>query len=306
MQLLQTMDAAIDPSTGVVSASARGWGFVDWSSGLYGKTPETQIGTTLEFLRAYQMAPALLRAGGDEERARMYEARAEALAKQCRETYLHGAEETVGSSWQLNAMAVLTGLYGQQYDAVWKDVFSRVKQDSPTDPVISPYFNAYLIQAMARAGHREEALAWMRDYWGGMLAEGATSFWESYDLRWPKNDFHLSLQADGTSGFFVSLAHGWSSGPLSWMAENILGVRPTAPGYSSVEIRPALLGLKYARGTVPTPHGVISVGLDAQKGVTIDLPEGVNSATLYLPSKAGSEPSAVRLTHVGHYQFVWP
>jgi hypothetical protein len=236
----------------------------------------------------------------------LYEARAVAVAKACREAYLHGSEETVGSSWQLNAMAVITGLYRQDYGAVWKDVFSRVKQDSPTDPVISPYFNGYLIEAMARAGHREEALAWMREYWGGMLAEGATSFWESYDLRWPKNDFHLSLQADGTSGFFVSLAHGWSSAPLSWMAENILGVRPTAPGYSSVEIRPALLGLKFARGTVPTPHGVISVDLDAQQGVTIDLPEGVNSGTLYLPGKAGGEPSEMRLTHAGHYHFVWP
>lgn len=305
VQLLQTMDAAIDPSTRVVSASAPGWGFVDWSAGLYGKTPETQIGTTLEFLRAYQMAPALLRAGGDEADARLYEARATALAKACREAYLRAGEETLGSSWQLNAMAVITGLYGKDDSAVWRDVFSHVKQDSPDDPVISPYFNAYLIQAMARAGHREEALAWIREYWGGMLAEGATSFWESYDLRWPKNNFHLSLQADGTSGFFVSLAHGWSSGPLSWMAENILGVRPTAPGYSSVEIRPALLGLKFARGTVPTPHGAISVDLDAQKGVTIGLPEGVNSATLYLPTKAGGEPSATRLTHAGHYHFAW-
>lgn len=305
VQLLQTMDAAIDPSTGVVSASARGWGFVDWSAGLYGKTPETQIGTTLEFLRAYQMAPPLLRAANDEENARVYEARAAALAKACRETYLHAENETVGSSWQLNSMAVLTGLYGKDDSAVWRDVFSHVKQDSPTDPVISPYFNSYLIQAMARAGHREEALAWMREYWGGMLAEGATSFWESYDLRWPKNDFHLSLQADGTSGFFVSLAHGWSSGPLSWMAENILGVRPTTPGYGSVEIQPALLGLTFARGTIPTPHGVISVDLDAQKGVTIDLPEGVNSATLYLPNKAGGERSAKILTHAGHYHFAW-
>lgn len=305
VQLLQTMDASIDPSTGVVSASARGWGFVDWSAGLYGRTPETQMGTTLEFLRAYQMAPVLLRAADDEDNARLYEAPAAALAEACRAAYLHAGKETVGSSWQLNAMAVITGLYGKDDSVVWRDVFSHVKQDSPTDPVISPYFNAYLIQAMARAGHREEALAWIREYWGGMLAEGATSFWESYDLRWPKKDFHLSLQADGTSGFFVSLAHGWSSGPLTWMAENILGVRPTAPGYNSVEIRPALLGLKFARGTVPTPYGAISVDLDAQQGVTIDLPEGVNSARLYLPAKAGAKASAMKLTHAGHYHFAW-
>ena len=31
----------------------------------------------------------------------------------------------------------------------------------------------------------------------------------------PKMNFHLSLQADGTSGYSVSLAHGWSSYPLA-------------------------------------------------------------------------------------------
>ena len=110
-------------------------------------------------------------------------------------------------------------------DAIWNNVLSHVKQDAPTDPVISPYFNAYVLDAMAAHGHAREALDWIRKYWGGMLAEGATSFWETYDLRWPKTNFHLSLQADGTSGYFVSLAHGWSSGPTAWLTENVLGSR---------------------------------------------------------------------------------
>ncbi len=80
-----------------------------------------------------------------------------------------------------------------------------------------------------------------------MLNEGATSFWESYDLRWPKTNPHLSLQADGTSGYFVSLAHGWSAGPTAWLSENILGIRPVTPGYKRVTIDPDLMGLDWAK-----------------------------------------------------------
>jgi alpha-L-rhamnosidase len=108
---------------------------------------------------------------------------------------------------------------------------------------------------------RREALDWMRTYWGGMLAEGATSFWESYDLRWPKDPAHLSLEADGTSGYFVSLAHGWSAGPTAWLDENVLGVRNPTDGYRTVAIAPRLLGLDWVRGSVATPHGPIAVAI---------------------------------------------
>jgi hypothetical protein len=135
-------------------------------------------------------------------------------------------------------------------ESIWDEVLSHVKQDTAQDQQISPYFNISVLDAMTRLGHPRSALDWMRTYWRGMLAEGATSFWESYDLRWPKDTPHLSLQADGTSGFFVSLAHGWSSGPTAWLREQVLGVRNPSNGYRSVTFRPHLLGLAWARGSV--------------------------------------------------------
>jgi hypothetical protein len=132
-----------------------------------------------------------------------------------------------------------------------------------------------------------------------MLDQGATSFWESYDLRWPKTDAHLSLQADGTSGYFVSLAHGWASWPAPWLQHNVLGVSASAPGFTSVDIRPDLLGLEYARGSVATPHGAIKVTLDRTKPWTLDLPEGIAHARVFLPGNA--EP--IVLTHSGHFEF---
>lgn len=303
LRLLHTMDGDIDPTTNLLKKDAKGWGFVDWAPGLYGETADTAAGTTLEFLRAYQAAPALLRAANDESNAKLYEEKATKLQQAARAAFLSSTTRTAGTTWQMNALAVLTNLDASANPAIWSTIFSKIKQDSPTDQVISPYFNSYLIKAMAQTGHSREALHWIRDYWGGMLAQGATSFWEAYDLRWPKTNYHLSLEADGTSGYFVSLAHGWSSGPLPWISENILGIRPTAPGYATVALRPNLFGLTYARGSVATPHGPIRLSLDTRT-LAIDLPQGVESAELYLPTAAGTNiAKPIKLTHSGHYDF---
>jgi hypothetical protein len=128
-------------------------------------------------------------------------------------------------------------------------------------------------------GHREDALQWMRQYWGGMLEEGATSFWEAYDPDWFKEDFHSSLQADRRSGYFVSLAHGWSSGPTPWLTEQVLGIQSQGPGFDTVDIRPDLLDLEWAKGTQPTPHGPLSISLKKAQGmsIAIDLPPGIRA-----------------------------
>jgi alpha-L-rhamnosidase len=159
----------------------------------------------------------------------------------------------------------------------------------------------------------------MRAYWGGTLAEGATSFWESYDLRWPKTNAHLSLQADGTSGYFVSFAHGWSAGPTAWLSENVLGVSQPLDGYKTVVIRPDLAGLDWAKGTVPTPHGLIRVSVDKAKGIALDLPQGIEHAFVYVATPGGGRrvyldgvtagtvtgpgrETMVEITHGGHFE----
>jgi alpha-L-rhamnosidase len=131
----------------------------------------------------------------------------------------------------------------------------------------------------------------MREYWGGMLAEGATSFWEAYDLRWPKQNPHLSLQADGTSGYFVSLAHGWSSGPAAWLMEEVLGIRAVEAGYRKTVVRPDMLGMAWIKGQVPTPQGPIRVEMRRATETTIDLslPPLVEATVLVPVAHSGAE-----------------
>lgn len=278
LQLLHYVDSDFD-SRGIFDDRSHAWPFVDWSPDLSGDTPETRRATTIEFYRAYRDAAWLLRELGDTANADKYDARAAATKAAAEQYLLDPATGTFGLRWQTNAAAVIGGLAGpDQYSAIWDHVLSHVGHVKFNALTITPYYNYYVIRAMADVGHRQAALDWIRTYWGGMLNEGATSFWEAYDPEWPKGNFHASLQADGSSGYFVSLAHGWSAGPTAWLMEQVLGIQPTGPGFSTTSIRPDLVDLAWAKGSEPTPHGLLKV--DAQRegagvAIAVDIPDGV-------------------------------
>ena len=73
--------------------------------------------------------------------------------------------------------------------------------------------------------------------------------------------------------------HGWSCTPTKDMVFYTLGVTPAEPGYTKARIAPRLGSLKWVRGKVPTPHGLIhvevqpgSVKIDSPVPVLVDLP----------------------------------
>jgi alpha-L-rhamnosidase len=276
--LLHVMDAELN-SDGLFTNPDKHKVFVDWSFGLSSDTPEARAATHLEFALAYRDAGFLLSDMGDEAAAAQYRDRALKVGAAAQQALLDKSTNTFGDRWQTNAMSVVSGVANSaERQTIWDRVLSHV---GDTDAVITPYYGYYVLSAMAALDHRPEALQWMRQYWGGMLAEGATSFWEAYDPHWPKQDFHAYLEADGKRGYYVSLAHGWSSGPAAWLTEQVLGVRPTAAGFREVAIRPDLAGLQWARGAEPTPHGLLRVEI-APKSVRVVLPPGVR-ASVQLP-----------------------
>jgi hypothetical protein len=224
---------------------------------------------------------------------------------------------TFGATWQTNAMAVLSGAADpEDYPQLWDQVFSSVNDLTAYSPAITPYYGYYVLEAMALLGHRAEALQWLHTYWGGMISEGATSFWESYDPRWTKNNFHSGLEADGLAGYYVSLAHTWSAGPTAWLVEQVLGIRSTGAGFSTVTIEPELTRLETAEGSVPTPRGALHVRADAST-IVLDLPAGtiatvliaasgasnlqVNGASAHSASAAASGYRSIRIDRAGHY-----
>lgn len=286
LQLLALMDKEIGANNLYVAASGKK-PFIDWAKDFTTDTPEARRAMELEYLFAYREASWLLHQLGDEAAAAHWSARADQLAAAAQHFLLNPSTQTFGDRWQTNAIAVLSGAASpQELQSIWSRVFARAVGPHQPQDVITPYYGDYLLTAMAITGHRQEALDWMRSYWGGMLQEGATSFWEAYDPSWPTQDPHAFLQADGKVGYNASLAHGWSSGPAAWLMEQVLGVQPIAPGYRKVQIRPDLAGLQWARGAFPTPHGLIRVSLQ-QRATIVDIPAGMD-AEILLPAAGHS------------------
>jgi alpha-L-rhamnosidase len=279
VQLLNYMDTEIDQKN-LYANQTKSWPFVDWSPELNGDHPEALRATQFEFYLAYRDGASLLRELGDNTNATHFDQRAQLLKDAAQKYLLEPATDTYGPRWQTNSIAIYSGVADpSQYAPIWDHVLSSVATTKYTALFMSPYYNYYIISAMAQTGHRVQALDWIRAYWGGMIDEGATTFWEAYYPSWPKNDFHASLQADDGTGYYVSLSHGWSSGPTAWMMEQILGIQPTAAGFSKVTIRPDLAGLTWAKGAEPTPHGLLKVSLKKNQ-TTIDLPPNVEADVL--------------------------
>jgi hypothetical protein len=326
VQLLDFVDKEFDERS-LYANKSKVWLYVDWSPDFNGDTPETRRATTLEFLRAYTQAAWMLGELGDTANAAKYQARAAAIKSAAQQYLLDPATGAFGPRWQTNAAAVISGAADpSQYDAIWKNVLSQVGTRPTNTLIISPYYNDYVIRALAATGHRDAALKWIRQYWGGMVNEGATSFWEAYDPSWYTHDFHAALESDNVSGYNVSLAHGWSSGPTDWLMEQVLGIQPTGAGFSTVDIRPDLVDLAWARGAEPTPHGLLKV--EARKSsnataITLDIPESVtarvsvpaatpNPHILVNGTPAPSTPSEngtraiLTLNQPGHYELTQP
>jgi len=282
--LMEYMATQLDDK-GLFTNSKNRSTFVDWSPDLDGDSAESRRVTLMEFLQAFSEGAWLLEQAGNSSASDRFQRIAEKLRGDTLKNSLDPTRNIFGERWQTNAMAVYAGLAdANRRTAVWENILSR-----PYRFTVTPHFNFYAISAMAEAGRRKEALEWIREYWGGMLRPETTTFWEGYDSRWPEEHFHGHLQTDHGEGYFVSLCHGWSSGPTAWLTEQVLGIQPVAGGFEKVAIRPDLCGLKWARGSEPSPQGSIKVDYrhdDSDFKARIEIPEGV-TAQVSMPVDRG-------------------
>lgn len=129
-----------------------------------------------------------------------------------------------------------------------------------------------MLEAIAKGGKYEEGMEMISKYWGAMLDLGATTFWEELvytdalkagriDEIVPegKFDIHAHTGKYCYIGLRHSLCHGWSAGPTIWLTRHVLGIYPTEPGCKTLVVEPHLGNLEYAKGTFPTPYGVVTV-----------------------------------------------
>ena len=191
----------------------------------------------------------------------------------------HGAKSAA-------ALLALSGLRDPK--EMFADVLGRSGHDG-----VSTFYGYYMIEAMSAANEGGRALDTVRDYWGGMLDMGATSFWEDFNLAWTNNAFRVDeLPVAGKKdihgdygefcykGFRHSLCHGWSAGPASWCINRILGIRVVDVGCKTIEVKPCLGGLEWAEGAMALPDGNclfvhVEKGRDGRPLLTVRAPDWV-------------------------------
>ncbi len=206
-----------------------------------------------------------------------YRIKAEELRNKVRQTfwsyeqkaYYHALEDGVLNKQITKFPNMFAIIYGYAYEEQRKEIMKSVMLNPDIDPITTPYMRFYELEALCMAGLQEQVLPEIRDYWGGMLKEGATSFWEKY-VPSETGTQHLAMYG---RPYGKSLCHAWGASPIYLIGKYYLGVRPTKPGYAEYEIRPSLGDLEWMQGTVPTPHGLIHVYMDRHR-VKVSASEG--------------------------------
>jgi alpha-L-rhamnosidase len=139
-----------------------------------------------------------------------------------------------------------------------ESIVRNVILNDEVQPIKTPYFKFYELDAMCKIGKLDYVIKQILNYWGGMLKEGATSFWEEYD---EELNIEEQLEMYGLK-YAKSLCHAWGASPIYLIGRYYLGVRPTSAGYETFSVEPRLDGFDWVKGTVPIKNGKVIIELE--------------------------------------------
>lgn len=250
---------------GMAEGQADDWIFVDWVD-----FPMHKRGTLcfeqillMKAMETMAVCSKLLNIKTD------YRVKSESLRNKIKQTfwsyeqkaYYHAIEDGKINKQITKFSNMFAILYGLAYEEERHEIMQSVMLNPVIDPITTPYMRFYELETLCIDGLQEQVLQEMKAYWGGMLREGATSFWEKYNPE-EKGTQHLAMYG---RPYGKSLCHAWGASPIYLIGKYFLGVRPTKPGYEEYEVHPTLGGLKWMEGDVPTPFGKIHVKMNTHE-----------------------------------------
>ena len=119
----------------------------------------------------------------------------------------------------------------------------------------------YELEALCALGEQDAVMKEMKALLGRYAERRGYFFFGRSIIR--KKAEHNILQCTGALMERV-LCHAWGASPIYLLGKYYLGVKPVKEGYKEFSIAPALGGLKWMEGTVPTPNGDIQVYMDSK------------------------------------------
>ncbi len=267
---------------GIIS-KAPNYMFMDWVSihGIPCHHPPAVIGQgymTALFINALEQAAQVSELTGDSAHATEYRAlRAKVVAAYNAELwdekeglYRDGkvVNKAPDAKWlpadsDIETFSTQNNTFAVLYDIAPKEKQAAILDKLMAQPSLNatPYFLHFTMNAMAHAGVFDKyGTKLMRDGWS--IA--------------PETQTVLEMGHGGDH------SHGWISSPTFQMMTRILGVEPLSPGFDTLRIAPTLCDLTFAKGSVPTPHGLLSVDWKKQeKGLllAVTVPVGTEATT---------------------------
>ena len=266
-RLVQALEQKRDDQ-GLIPTERCRWLFIDWA-----EVDKVGYSSCLEFLaiQALEAVASLCRWDDDVPAAERWQALVEQRRAAARARFWSAERgaflDCTGSGRtgrHANFLAVLSGTAtAEQRQSLTEKVLLN-----PAVPAVgTPYMRSLEAMALARCGQPEAMLDVLRSDWGGMLALGASSFWERYDAG-ETGEAHMAMYG---RPFAMSHCHAWSAGPVFLLGGELFGCRPIEPGWARFELDPAELPLAQAKTSLPTPRGDIIITRNGRKA-TVQIP----------------------------------
>ena len=134
-------------------------------------------------------------------------------------------------------------------------MIENVLLNDKVEKIVTPFMRFFELSALCIAGETQLVYDEILSYWGGMVDEGATSFWELYD----KDCKGVEKYAMYGRKYGKSLCHAWGASPLYLLGRYLIGLRPAQPGYKEYEICPRMYCPEEFSITLPLNSGDIEI-----------------------------------------------
>ena len=266
---------------GMMQGLAGDWVFIDWADFEMSKAGEVSFEQLL-FARSLETMALCANVMNDKDNAKKYTDLASNLESKLftifwsdkQNAFIHNRENGVKST----QVTPFTNMFAVLFDYLDANKTQAVKENVLLNPnalkITTPYMRFYELEALCKLGEQNHVLKEIRDYWGGMINLGATSFWEKYNPE-EKNPELLAMYG---RPFGKSLCHAWGASPIYLLGKYYLGVQPTSPGYETWSVEPVLGDLQWMEGDVPTPAGKIHVFCN-EKEIKVKSDSGTGTLT---------------------------
>ena len=293
-------------ANGMVEGLTGDWVFVDWADGYMDKKGELSYEQVL-FTKSLETMAMCSKLTGNTADQTKYEKLASDLRAKLIPAFWNETKKALVHN-RLNGMQQeQVTRYANMFASFYNYLSPEQQQQIKTSVLLNdsilkistPYMRYYELEALCAMGEHKQVMKEMKAYWGGMIHEGATSFWEKY-VPTDKGTQHLAMYG---RPYGKSLCHAWGASPIYLLGKYYLGIQPVKAGYSEFSITPNLGGLQWMEGTVPTPHGEIKLYMDT-KSIKVTATEGKGYLTFASKSKPKASKGTIEKLSDGKYRLL--